>query len=125
MPKTYFQADNIDSNIQNARGFTYRRFNFDGTVKDNLIVLLKNKSDKSTLLHEFAHVYLTTLNDLARDNAKAKADLLVVNKWLGYNGIEYTDFQHEKFANGFVAYVKTGKAPTYGLKKHLSSSKDG
>lgn len=123
VPKTYFQADNIDSNIQNARGFTYRRFNFDGTVKDNLIVLLKNKSDKSTLLHEFAHVYLTTLNDLARDNAKAKADLLVVNKWLGYNGIEYTDFQHEKFANGFVAYVKTGKAPTYGLKKAFEQFK--
>lgn len=123
--KTYYQGmdDNIDSNIQNARGFTYRRFNFDGTVKDNLIVLLKNKSDKSTLLHEFAHVYLTTLNDLARDNAKAKADLLVVNKWLGYNGIEYTDFQHEKFANGFVAYVKTGKAPTYGLKKAFEQFK--
>lgn len=123
VPKAYFQADNIDSNIQNARGFTYRRFNFDGTVKDNLIVLLKNKSDKSTLLHEFAHVYLTTLNDLARDNAKAKADLLVVNKWLGYNGVEYTDFQHEKFANGFVAYVKTGKAPTYGLKKAFEQFK--
>lgn len=123
VPKTYFQADNIDSNIQNARGFTYRRFNFDGTVKDNLIVLLKNKSDKSTLLHEFAHVYLTTLNNLARDNAKAKADLLVVNKWLGYNGVEYTDFQHEKFANGFVAYVKTGKAPTYGLKKAFEQFK--
>lgn len=123
--KTYYQGmdDNIASNIQNARGFTYRRFNFDGTVKDNLIVLLKNKSDKSTLLHEFAHVYLTTLNDLARDNAKAKADLLVVNKWLGYNGIEYTDFQHEKFANGFVAYVKTGKAPTYGLKKAFEQFK--
>lgn len=123
--KTYYQGmdDNIDSNIQNARGFTYRRFNFDGTVKDNLIVLLKNKSDKSTLLHEFAHVYLTTLNDLARDNAKAKADLLVVNKWLGYNGVEYTDFQHEKFANGFVAYVKTGKAPTYGLKKAFEQFK--
>lgn len=123
--KTYYQdlGDNSNSDIKNARGFTYRRYNFDGTVKDNLIVLLKNKSDKSTLLHEFAHVYLTTLNDLARDNAKAKADLLVVNKWLGFNGTEYTTSQHEKFANGFVAYVRTGKAPTYGLKKAFEQFK--
>ena len=123
--KTYYQdlGDNSNSDIKNARGFTYRRYNFDGTVKDNLIVLLKNKADKSTLLHEFAHVYLITLNDLARDNAKAKADLLVVNKWLGFNGVEYTTSQHEKFANGFVAYVRTGKAPTYGLKKAFEQFK--
>ena len=109
--------------IDDARGFTYQRFNFDGTTKDNLIVLLKNKSDKSTLLHEFAHVYLTTLNNLALRNSKAKELLINVNKWLNYNGIEYTRQQHEKFANGFVAYVKSGKAPTYGLKRAFENFK--
>lgn len=117
--KVYYQSDSID----NARGFTYQRFNFDGTTKDNLIVLLKNKSDKSTLLHEFAHVYLTTLNNLALRNDRAKELLVNVNKWLNYNGVEYTRQQHEKFANGFVAYVRSGKAPTYGLKRAFENFK--
>lgn len=108
--------ENLRSDIENARGFTYQRFNFDGTVKDNLITLLNNKADKSTLIHEFAHVYLTTLTNMARENERAKSMLLTVNKWLRYDGIEYTTAQHEKFANGFVAYVRSGKAPTYGLK---------
>lgn len=119
----YYQSENDYSPIDNAKGFTYQRFNFDGTTKDNLIVLLKNKSDKSTLLHEFAHVYLTTLNNLARKNDRAKELLITVNKWLNYNGVEYTTKQHEKFANGFVAYVKAGKAPTYGLKRAFENFK--
>lgn len=121
--ETYYQSQNGQDGIDDARGFTYQRFNFDGTTKDNLIVLLKNKSDKSTLLHEFAHVYLTTLNNLALKNNRAKELLLTVNKWLNYNGVEYTTKQHEKFANGFVAYVKSGKAPTYGLKRAFENFK--
>lgn len=121
--ETYYQSQNGQGGIDDARGFTYQRFNFDGTTKDNLIVLLKNKSDKSTLLHEFAHVYLTTLNNLALHNVRAKELLNTVNKWLNYNGVEYTTKQHEKFANGFVAYVKSGKAPTYGLKRAFENFK--
>jgi hypothetical protein len=121
--ETYYQSQNEQGGIDDARGFTYQRFNFDGTTKDNLIVLLKNKSDKSTLLHEFAHVYLTTLNNLALRNDRAKELLITVNKWLNYNGVEYTTKQHEKFANGFVAYVKSGKAPTYGLKRAFENFK--
>ncbi len=120
---TYYQSENEQSGIDNARGFTYQRFNFDGTTKDNLIVLLKGKANKSTLLHEFAHVYLITLNNLARENAKARDLLIKVNKFLNYNGVEYTTAQHEKFANSFVAYVRTGKAPTYGLKRVFENFK--
>lgn len=117
--KTYYQSlDNEStSRIENARGFTYQRKSFDGTTKENIVVLLNNKADKSTLMHEFAHVYLTTLNDLALTNAKAKELLMDVNKWLHYDGVEYTERQHERFANSFVAYVASGKAPSYGLKK--------
>lgn len=114
----YQSNDDVNTNIENARGFTYQRKNFDGTEKENLIVLLNKKVDKSTLMHEFAHVYLITLNRLALHNAKAKALLMDVNKWLHYDGSgEYTEFQHERFANHFVAYVATGRAPSYGLKR--------
>ena len=117
------ESNNFQDDINNARGFTYQRFNFDGTTKDNLIVLLKGKANKSTLLHEFAHVYLITLNNLARENAKARDLLIKVNKFLNYNGVEYTTAQHEKFANSFVAYVRTGKAPTFGLKRVFENFK--
>ena len=92
-------------------------------MKENLITLLNKKADKSTLLHEFAHVYLITLNNMARENERAREMLLNVNKWLRYDGIEYTVAQHEKFANGFVAYVRSGKAPTYGLKRAFENFK--
>lgn len=83
--KPHFQSnDDINSNIENARGFTYQRKNFDGTEKENLIVLLNKKVDKSTLMHEFAHVYLITLNNLALHNDKAKELLMQVNKWLHF-----------------------------------------
>lgn len=120
---TYYQSGNEQDSIDNARGFTYQRFNYDGSTKDNLIVLLKGKANKSTLLHEFAHVYLITLNNLARENAKARDLLIKVNKFLNYNGVEYTTAQHEKFANSFVAYVRIGKAPTYGLKRVFENFK--
>lgn len=117
--KTYYQSmgDESAPDLSDKRGFTYQRKSFDGTTKENIVVLLNNKADKSTLMHEFAHVYLTTLNDLALTNAKAKELLMDVNKWLHYDGVEYTERQHERFANSFVAYVASGKAPSYGLKK--------
>ncbi len=122
--ETYYQGEgNIRDNLKNVRGYTYQRYNFDGTMKENLITLLNKKADKSTLLHEFAHVYLITLNNMARENERAREMLLNVNKWLRYDGIEYTVAQHEKFANGFVAYVRSGKAPTYGLKRAFENFK--
>ena len=61
-PKIYYQEKD---RIENSKGFTYQRYNFDRTPKDNIIVLLKGKANKSTLLHEMAHVYLTWLNKRA------------------------------------------------------------
>lgn len=122
--KKYYQGLDEDSNvsdteysIRNSKGFFYEKKAFDGTAKENIVVLIKNKADASTLIHEFAHIYLQTLNNLARTSDKAKQQLLTVNKWLRYDGKEYTTAQHEKFADGFVAYVKSGKAPSYGLKR--------
>ena len=118
--KTYYQGEENNSteeNIKGSRGFTYQR-ETNASVVQNVIVLLNNKADKSTLLHEFAHVYLNVMTDLARTNSKARERLLTIDKWLRHEqGTEYTTAQHEKFARGFVAYVKQGKAPTYGLKK--------
>lgn len=113
----FYAQENIDNPLDSKRGFSTVRQDFDGTIKENLIVLLKGHADKSTLMHEFAHVYLMTLNQLAKIDAKAQMNLTTINKYLRYNGVEYTEQQHEKFAQGFEAYLKAGKAPTYKLKK--------
>lgn len=106
-----------EKGIMNAKGFFYEKTLFDGTLKDNIMVLIDQKADASTLVHEFGHIYLQALNRLAKTSPRAKEQLLTVNKWLRFDGNEYTEAQHEKFANGFVAYVKSGKAPSYGLKR--------
>ena len=113
----FYAQENIDNPLDSKRGFSTVRQDFDGTIKENLIVLLKGHADKSTLMHEFAHVYLMTLNQLAKIDAKAQMNLTTINKYLRYNGVEYTEQQHEKFALGFEAYLRAGKAPTYRLKK--------
>lgn len=106
-----------EKGIMNAKGFFYEKTLFDGTLKDNIMVLIDKKADASTLVHEFGHIYLQALNRLAKTSPRAKEQLLTVNKWLRFDGNEYTEAQHEKFANGFIAYVKSGKAPSYGLKR--------
>lgn len=115
--------ETLRERLEKSRGLTTTRFNFDGTVKDNLIVLLKGNADKSTLLHEFAHVYLRTLNLLAQNDANVQEHLNALNRWLDYRGGEYTEKQHEKFAKGFEAYVMSGKAPTYSLKRAFDNFK--
>ena len=101
------QGNSTEENIKGSRGFTYQRETAPNVI-ENIIVLLNNKADKSTLLHEFGHVYLQVMNDLARTNSKARERVLTIDKWLRHEqGSEYTTAQHEKFARGFVELVGT------------------
>ena len=93
------------------------------TTGERLITLMQN-ANEATILHELAHFFLMDLNSLAQTNAKAAEQLRQVNEWLGYNGIEYTEAQHEKFARGFEAYVWIGKAPTPALKRAFEQFKE-
>lgn len=109
--KPYFQdneqGNSTEENIKGSRGFTYQRETAPNVI-ENIIVLLNNKADKSTLLHEFGHVYLQVMNDLARTNSKARERVLTIDKWLRHEqGSEYTTARHEKFARGFVKLVGT------------------
>lgn len=93
--------------FSDKRGFTIQRQTAPNVI-ENIIVLLNNKADKSTLLHEFGHVYLQVMNDLARTNSKAREHVLTIDKCLRHEqGSEYTTARHEKFARGFVELVGT------------------
>lgn len=76
---------------------------------------LEPTSNKSTFLHESAHVFLELFGDLA-NRAEApqsvRDDYSTALKWLGVeNGAAITTEQHEKWAKAFEAYLAEGKAP--------------
>ncbi len=73
-------------------------------------------ADKSTLIHESAHVWLNYLFQLSRsgkDTIDTAADWNKVKEWLKIadDQEKLTTEQHEKFARGFEAYLFEGKAP--------------
>jgi hypothetical protein len=99
---------------QDERG----RIRFDADRKVT-IELLKN-ADRSTFLHETAHLYLEVLSDLSKvDGADAgiNADLRTVRDWLNADDSgKFTRAQHEQFARGFETYLMEGKAPSAQLR---------
>lgn len=84
------------------------------------VVSLFENADKSTFVHELGHVALADLKMLAEmEGAPAQLvkDWQTVKDWLGYKDKQgFTREQHEQFARGFEAYLRTGKAPVRGLK---------
>lgn len=106
--ETYYQ------NNQSPRGAT--------TVYDRqYYVDLFSNSDKSTLMHELAHIYLADLNRLAKKVSASKKvrDLKEqIDLFLGEpeNDGRYSTEQQEKFAINFESYLKNGQAPNAKLK---------
>ena len=97
-------------------------------------IRMTEAADLSTLLHEGAHFYLSTLSKLVRDG---KADELVMRdveailRYLEVDSIEQltqpyadgrqwqgrVDIPHERFARSFEAYLAEGRAPSEGMRK--------
>ena len=103
-------------------------------------------ADQSTMVHEAAHFYLTTLLNLEQAGVKNKqlmSDLKTIRDWAGYSyekmaeykgttlekefqqmeqdiidGKEGAEerFMQERFARGFERYLQEGKAPTKELR---------
>lgn len=106
----YFQDDQQEQ----PRGAT--------TVYDRQYFIdLFSGSDKSTLLHETGHVFLSEILYFARSKNASKKVLEIkkrLDEWLGEpedNG-RYSTRQQELFATGAEAFFREGKAPTAKLK---------
>ena len=84
---------------------------------DKTIQLLKD-ADYSTLPHELAHYWLDNMWSFYRSGKASEAysnNFNAVLDWLGVDTERQTYFtraQQEKFANGYVKYLKNGYAPT-------------
>lgn len=95
----------------------------------NTITLLRN-ADLSTTLHELGHFYLETLARVASAPEgvpqEISEDFAKVSKFMGHEGVDPAAWLaiplndrregHEKFARGFEAYLRDGKAPSAALK---------
>lgn len=132
IPKDYIEADALskrsykdlknihDKKKEEAESKYYGYFS---KTEDKSIITIMANHNGSTALHEFGHLFLDMLVELAKVNEDARIQLDAVNKWLGYAG-EYTTAQHEKFANNFVAYLYKGKAPNNKLRTVFENFKE-
>ena len=109
------RADEISNRFEKIKG-TF-------IPAENLIALFKD-ADESTIIHEFAHWWLEKLVKYAAENEELQDDLAEVRKFLKNDGEPFTTDQHERFARGFEAYMRTGSARTNRLKKLFEDFKN-
>lgn len=88
---------------------------------DRLIQIFKT-ADRSTFLHEMGHVFFDDIKNLAEmENApqQVKDDWQALKEWAEWDDAKGADNTkaHEKFARGWEAYLREGKAPTKGLQR--------
>ena len=104
--KLFFQGGNV---VQGQTQFIGQK---------PIISLFKSKN-RSTILHELGHVFLQIESEVAKlpdISDQVKKDWKTVEDWLGIKDGKITTEQHEKFARGFEAYLREGRAPSIGLR---------
>lgn len=127
--ETYYQEENepIQTNMiyDNISPRRLRNMNIKGAFvpAENLIELFKN-ADESTIIHEFAHWWLSRLEKYAPNNEELALDLEEVRKFVKNEGGTFTREQHEKFARGFEAYIRNGSAKNNRLKRIFEDFKN-
>jgi len=84
---------------------------------DKLVLRLTDESNTTTVLHEFAHVFLTMEQRYSKEYGVNKNQQAIMD-WLGVESMDNLTTEHqEKFAETFEVYLYTGKAPSLKLKK--------
>lgn len=86
------------------------------------IISIFKTADRSTFLHEMGHVFFDDIQKLASmDNAPEQlvTDWNKLKEWSEWDDTQGADNTkaHEKFARGWEAYLREGKAPTKGLQR--------
>lgn len=94
-----------------------------GPNREMSIDLFAN-ADRSTFLHESAHMFLEVLRDVAPENPALQTDLDTLLKWFGVDSADQIEPKHhEQFARGLEAYFMEGRAPSIGLRRVFASVK--
>jgi hypothetical protein len=107
----------------------------DATLKRTMVLF--EKADLSSVIHESAHLFLDVFADVSAEvaaidaakhtpeQARTLTDFAALLKWSGFEG-SLSDWRslsteaktpfHEKFAEAFESYVRDGKAPSVALR---------
>lgn len=83
------------------------------------ILQLFKTADYSTFIHEVGHMFLEDLRSLAALESapqEIKTAWKTARDWTGYKDGADNTTAHEKWAKGFEAYLREGKAPSKDLK---------
>ncbi|MCK5235768.1 MAG: hypothetical protein KAR06_02190, partial [Deltaproteobacteria bacterium] len=90
-------------------------------ANNEYLISLFERADLSTLLHETGHLFFAEMESLVKTGTASQAfqkDFNTVTTWLGAEeGKPLTVSQKEKFARGFEAYLREGKAPSADLER--------
>jgi hypothetical protein len=91
------------------------------TPKEALISIVKGKADESTFPHELAHYWLKNFHEFVQTGQAQEnhmADWKILSDWLKIEEgqKDLTTDQQERFAKGFEAYLREGKAPSEDLR---------
>ena len=80
---------------------------------DKTVINLFKDANPSTLFHELGHLFLRDMQAIAAESRRpmVRNDFDIIKKWLGSKSNQFTEAQEEKFARGFEAYLREGKAP--------------
>lgn len=91
-----------------------------GLSSGKAILKIFETADASTIVHELGHLFLDDIQSAmnrGRLSAKAMQDYRTIIEWLeAEEGKPLTREQHEKFARGFEAYLREGRAPSLRLR---------
>lgn len=93
------------------------------------LIQLFDAANFSTFIHESGHLFLEDLRMLATMDGAPKQvveDWKIIKEWSGWSDIEGANNTeaHEKFATGFEAYLREGKAPTKVLERAFRRFKE-
>lgn len=90
--------------------------------EQDVFVRLTKAVDRTSFLHESAHIFLELYSALEGENEVIAERMGSIRKWLRIKpGEEITRDQHEKFAESFEAYLMEGVAPSAELRSVFHS----
>lgn len=101
---------------------------FQATLNGVSIIGILDSKSKGAFFHETAHVYLDNLVSKVEQGVATPIetrDLNTLRNWLGVEEGQTTLTvpQQEQFADGFENYLRTGKAPSVGLREFFKRAK--
>ena len=117
------QFDDFVDNFSSEQTRASITFEYKPLNEPKAVIELFENADKSSFLHEMAHLFLQDIINASKTNDEAKRELDRINDFLGHTQGEYTRQEHEKWAKGFEVYLINGKAPSSALKSAYDTFK--